>query len=91
MYSGQRFVNRGYELWSLSRHAWVTAATVADDKSATTTKTTALVKSPPIPAAFRKELIKCLADRRQFELSQRIALSCVIDAYQQVWQNGALD
>jgi hypothetical protein len=79
-YEGKRFCNRGLETWCRARAAWVSECSGK-----------ALRKSPPVPASFRKELIKCLADKRQFELSQRIALRCVISAYQQVWKDGDND
>jgi hypothetical protein len=79
-YEGKRFCNRGLETWCRAREAWVSECSGK-----------ALRKSPPVPASFRKELIKCLADKRHFELSQRIALRCVISAYQQVWKDGDND
>lgn len=78
--ANRRFTNRGRQTWCLARAAWVAAGRGSGNE---------LVKSPPIPPPFKKELVRCLGDRRHFELSQRIALGCVIDAYQEVWADGS--
>ena len=72
----RRFRNRGLETWKQGRQAWCTG-----DRS----QSGAIKKAKPIPASFQKELVKCLADRRQFELSQSIPLADMIEAYTIVW------
>lgn len=75
---GKQFCNRGFLIWSQSREVWVSQGR---DTGAE------MEKSPPIPSSFRKELVRCLTDRRHFELSQRISLRDMIDAYQDVWND----
>lgn len=79
-FKGKRFCNRGLQTWSLARQAWIAEGRGSGNE---------LPKAPPIPASFKSELVKCLADRRHFELSQRISLHCLIDSYQEVWNDGA--
>ena len=86
--NAKRFCNRGLQTWHLARQKWLTTAcdTVVPLK---TKKPSSMC--PVIPESFRKELKQCLIDRRQFELSQSIPLSCVVDAYQEVWQENGCD
>jgi hypothetical protein len=77
----KRFCNRGLQTWCQSRQVWLSPATKSGKKK----------KAPPIPESFRKELIQCLVERRQFELSQSIPLSCVVNAYEQVWTENGCD
>ena len=72
----RRFRNRGLETWKKGREAWCSESRSQSD---------AIKKAKPIPASFQKELVKCLADRRQFELSQSIPLADMIEAYTIVW------
>lgn len=71
----RKFVNQGYTLWSQGRAAWKQAKSPEACRRRTTS----------IPESFKSELVKCLGDRRQFELSQRIPLKTMIEAYQVVW------
>jgi hypothetical protein len=77
----KRFCNRGLQTWCQGRQAWLSPAAKSGKKK----------KALPIPESFRKELIQCLIERRQFELSQGIPLSCVVNAYQQVWTENGCD
>jgi hypothetical protein len=79
---GKRFCNRGLQTWHQARRTWLS---MERERTATTKK------PPTIPESFRKELIQCLIDRRQFELSQGIPLSCVVNAYQEVWNENGCD
>jgi hypothetical protein len=79
-FKGKRFCNRGLLAWSQAREAWVSLGRNTGTESA---------RASPIPDSFKKELVKCLADRRHFELSQRISLRDMIDAYQDVWNDEA--
>lgn len=79
---GKRFCNRGLQTWSQARQAWLSP----EQRGATKKK-----KAPRIPESFRKELIQCLIERRQFELSQSIPLSCVVNAYEEVWNENGCD
>lgn len=72
----RRFRNRGLETWKQGRQAWC---------SESRSQSGPIKKAKPIPASFQKELVKCLADRRQFELSQSIPLADMIEAYTIVW------
>ena len=72
----RRFRNRGLEAWKQGRKVWCSEGRNQwDGKN----------KAKPIPASFQKELVKCLADRRQFELSQPIPLADMIESYTIVW------
>lgn len=73
------FRNRGYEIWCQTRQAWKLAPPPQSPPQQRTKIT--------IPNSFRLELIQCLYDRRQFELSQNIPLSVMIDCYTKVWEN----
>jgi len=72
----RKFCNKGLQTWNQGRQAWRDEGRTHFD---------AKNKAKPIPAAFQKELVKCLGDRRQFELSQRIPLRDMIEAYTIVW------
>ena len=85
----KRFCNRGLQTWYLARQKWLTKSEHDDTVSMKTKKPASLC--PIIPESFRKELKQCLIDRRQFELSQSIPLSCVVDTYQEVWQENGCD
>jgi hypothetical protein len=76
--SSKKFVNQGLALWEQGREAW---------KSSATTPPSRRRDPAAIPDSFKRDLVKCLGDKRHFELSQRIPLSTMIDAYQQVWEN----
>jgi hypothetical protein len=76
--SSKKFVNQGLALWEQGREAW---------KSSPTTPPSRRRDPSAIPDSFKRDLVKCLGDKRHFELSQRIPLSTMIDAYQQVWEN----
>lgn len=78
----KRFCNRGLQIWCQARQSWRTPSAGHRGKKK---------KALPIPESFRKELVKCLVERRQFELSQSIPLSCVINAYEQVWHENGCD
>lgn len=71
----KKFCNRGYETWIQGRQAWNTATSESPRKP----------YKIVIPESFKAQLVKCLSDRRHFELSQRIPLSEMINAYQDVW------
>lgn len=75
----RRFCNRGLETWRRGRKAWCEEGRSRWDGKK---------KAKPIPASFQKELVKCLADRRAFELSQSIPLRDMIEAYTIVWNAG---
>jgi len=77
----QRFCNRGLQTWNRGRQVWREQGRRQFDAKT--------MKAKPIPASFQKELVKCLADRRQFELSQQIPLRDMIEAYTVVWASGA--
>jgi hypothetical protein len=99
----KRFCNRGLQTWYLARQKWLSASTSVSDhndyettgnsSSSTTNKKKSALGKPPIiiPESFRKELKQCLIERRQFELSQSIPLSCVIDTYEEVWRENGCD
>ena len=72
----KKFCNRGYETWIQGRQAWKEC--VSDPSPRKNYKIV-------IPESFKAQLVKCLSDRRHFELSQRIPLSEMINAYQDVW------
>jgi hypothetical protein len=86
---GKRFCNRGLQTWYRARQSWIAAVSTTDQASEVLQKKKKT--RFPIPDAFRKELVQCLIDRRQFELSQSIPLSCVVDAYQEVWRENGCD
>jgi len=75
----RRFRNLGFRAWSQGREAWREAGR----------KDYVPKLHHPLPSPFKKELVKCLAQRRQFELSQRIPLRDMIDAYAEVWNDSA--
>jgi hypothetical protein len=76
----KHFRNRGYETWVAARQAWIEQG--RDDAVAVQESSS---RRPPVPDKFKKELVKCLADKRQFELSRPIPLSEIIHAYNQAW------
>jgi hypothetical protein len=82
----KKFVNQGLALWLQGREAWKTTRPAV---TATTPVPGGVRRRDPasIPDSFKKELVKCLGDRRHFELSQRIPLSTMIEAYQEAWKN----
>lgn len=85
----KRFCNRGLQTWIQTRHVWKTTKYIPP---VTMTNTMKPKKSISIlPVSFRKELTQCLMDRKQFELSQSIPLSCMINAYQDVWMEHGYD
>lgn len=86
---GKRFCNRGLQTWYLARQKWVSTTPTEHQESMKVKKPTSAC--PIIPESFRKELKQCLIDRRQFELSQSIPLSCVINAYEEVWRENGCD
>jgi hypothetical protein len=75
----RRFRNLGLHTWSQGRKAWREAG--REDYVPKIRQ--------PIPSSFKKELVKCLAQRRQFELSQRIPLGDMIEAYTEAWNGGS--
>jgi hypothetical protein len=82
----KKFVNQGLALWLQGREAWKTTRPAAT-ATATTPPGGVRRRDPAsIPDSFKKELVKCLGDRRHFELSQRIPLSTMIEAYQEAWK-----
>jgi hypothetical protein len=78
----KKFVNQGLALWVQGREAWQTSRPTAGATPIPRRRDPAA-----IPDSFKKELVKCLGDRRHFELSQRIPLSTMIEAYQVAWEN----
>jgi hypothetical protein len=98
------FVNRGLALWEQGREAWKSAPAVLsnhphdDHRSMLLATGDVALLSPlssrrrdpaAIPESFKRELVQCLEDKRHFELSQRIPLQTMIEAYQHVWNNGS--
>jgi hypothetical protein len=86
---GKKFCNRGLQTWHQARETWLSASKL--DQCSSSKDHRKKKDTPPIPESFRKELIQCLIDRRQFELSHSIPLVCVVDAYQQVWRENGCD
>ena len=84
----KRFCNRGLQTWYLARQKWLTTS---EHNEALCMKTKKPSSSPIIPDSFRKELKQCLIDRRLFELSQSIPLSCVVNVYEEVWKENGCD
>lgn len=78
----KHFRNRGYETWIAARQAWIDLGRENETNCPSSSSSSS---RPPFPDKFKKELVKCLADRRQFELSNPIPLSEIIHAYNQAW------
>lgn len=87
----KRFCNRGLQTWYLARQKWRPTSTDQGDSLPMMKAKKSTLHSPVIPESFRKELKQCLIDRRHFELSQSIPLSCVVDTYIEVWQENGCD
>lgn len=89
----RQFCNRGLQIWHQTRRIWkMELHQQRQQQNKTKVSPTSFKKQQIlIPESFRKELVQCLADRRQFELSQSIPLSCVINAYEEVWREHGCD
>lgn len=45
-------------------------------------------RNEPIPENVKRDLIKCIKERRHFQLSRSVPLKDIIDAYTEVWADG---
>jgi hypothetical protein len=92
------FYNCGYATWVQVRHAWknssnnttVSAASTNLSKSISSKSPPALSSSPSVivTESVRSDLVKCIKDRRHFELSRSIPLKIIINAYNEAWADG---
>lgn len=84
----KKFHNCGLTGWLRVREAWL-QPDIDNVESGTNGETAEenIVRSRRgVPPSLKKDLVKCLQDRRQFELSRSIPLKDMIEAYCEAWE-----
>lgn len=86
----KEFHNCGYTGWLRVREAWRQPVIVNVDSMAASRNGEMINEGGPrrgVPPTVKRELVKCLQERRHFELSRSIPLKDMIEAYCEAWES----